>query len=814
MQTHSNLFDVTYLSQSSLLKKYSKTLTMLNYYLKNSLRLIKKHSGFAALNILGLTIGLVSCLLIILFVNFELKFDKFHEKGKDIYRVVMRQPGNQVMGSTSDWWIVSPAILKPTWEKEFPEIELATRAKSQAFTFKLQDEFINERVLVVDPEFLEVFSFPLKLGIKSDVLNELNSVVISPEKAKKYFGKEDPLGKILLMNDGRQLFVTGLLEEIPNNSHLQFDMLVSFTTLESIKGRSIISNNWLNNGYKTYLILQKKTDLQSFDAKLKKYDIMGFNGKEWSFHLQPLYDIHFNRQIRGTGDMGTIFIFISIGFFIMFIACFNYMNLYIAHYRENTKYISIKKVVGASRKQLVKQFLSESFLLVFFSYTISIFVVWLVLPFFNDFLGQELEFETIWNLEILIIGVGIVVLMALISGTYPAILLSRTQLTNAIKGGMEKFSKGGLLIKKSIVVVQFSVSILLIVFTITVFKQLEFTANKSLGYQKDHIIYFGASSIKKNITTFKQELLKNPNILKVAVSSGIPTQLGWSNIPVWEGQAEDDNPFFYRLNVDFDFLDLYGIEMQDGRKFSKTILSDDGNAFILNNAAVKKLPYKNPLGKGFGFNKKMGTIVGVCKDFHFESLHKPITPLGIGVSENNYFNYISIKMSSSNFQNTLSQIKEVWKEFVPTAPMKYSFVDERLERLYEKDRQLSKSLKYFSVMALFISCLGIFGLISFSLREKSKEIGVRNVLGASFKNMMKYLTQEILIILVLATFVGGTLGWYFSNNWLNNFAYRFDMGFDIILISALITLIMTISPISYKLIKSIKANPIDSLKTE
>ncbi len=787
---------------------------MIYYLFKNSLRLIKKHSGFATLNILGLSIGLVSCLLIILFVNFELKFDKFHEKGEDIYRVVMKQPGNQVVGSSSDWWIVSPAILKPTWEGEFPEIEMATRTKVRSFTFKLQDEFINEKVLIVDPEFFEIFSFPLKSGKKSEVFKELNSIVISQQKAQKYFGDEDPIGKIMLMNNGKQFFVTGVLEEVPKNSHLQFEMLASFSTLESITGRSILSNNWLNNGYQTYLVLQKNTNLKSFDDKLRKYDITGFNDKEWSFHLQPLYDIHFNRQIRGTGDMGTIFIFISIGIFIMFIACFNYMNLYIAHYRENTKYISIKKVVGASRKQLVQQFLSESFLLVLFSYAISIFSVWLVLPFFNDFLGQELQFKAILNEQVLMISFGIIVLMALVSGTYPAILLSRTQLTNAIKGGIEKFSKGGLLVKKSIVVMQFSVSILLIVFTLTVFKQLKYTANKSLGFQKDHIIYFSARSLRKDLKAFKQELLKNPNIIKVAASSGIPSQVGWSNIPIWEGQTEDDKPFFYRLNVDFDFLDLYGIEMQYGRKFSETVFNDENHAYILNHAALKRIGYENPIGLGFGFNKKMGTIIGVCKDFHFESLHKPITPLGIGVNKKNNFNFVSIKMSSNNFQATLGQIEKTYKNFVPNIPFQYSFIDERLERLYEKDRQLSESLKYFSIMALFISCLGIFGLMSFTLREKSKEIGIRNVLGASFKNMMSYLTREILTILLLATLAGGALGWYLSNNWLNNFAYRFEMGVDIILISAIVTLIMTISPITYKLIKSIKTNPIDTLRTE
>lgn len=787
---------------------------MLLNYLKDSLRLIKKHSGFAALNLLGLSIGLASCLLIILYVNFELKFDKFHEKGSDIYRVVMRQPGNQVMGSTSDWWVVSPAILKPTWEAEFPEIDQITRTINQSYIFKLSDQFVEEKVLIVDPEFFDIFSFTLKSGIKTEVLNELYSMVISQKMAEKYFGKEDPIGKIMVKNDGKQFYITGVLEKIPNNSHLQFDFLASYNTLESMSGKSLLNSNWLNNSYTTYLTLQKNTKIEQFDTKLRKYDVKGFNDKEWSFHLQPLYDIHFNRQIRGTGDMGTIYIFISIGVFIMFIACFNYMNLYIAHYRAHTKYISIKKVVGASRMQLVQQFLSESLLMVLFSYVISSFTVWLILPYFNDFLGQELEFSSIWNYQVLLISLGVIMMMAIISGIYPAILLSKIQLAKAIKGGIEKFSKGGLLIKKAVVVIQFSVSILLIVFTFSVFKQLKYTGNKSLGYQKEHIIYMYAGPIRNKINAFKQELLKDANIAKVSASSGIPSQLGWSNIPVWEGQAEGENPFFYRLEVDYDFLELYEIELQDGRNFSKDMLTDNGNAYILNFAAVERVGFKEPLGSKFGFNKKLGIVIGVTKDFHFESLHKPITPLGIGVAENGNFNYLSIKLNNEDFKNTLIHIEKVWKEIAPNNPLKYYFFDERLEQLYAKDQQLSKSLKYFSIMALFISCLGIYGLMSFSLKERTKEIGIRNVLGASFMNQVNLLTRETLIILLFATLVGGSIGWVFSNNWLNNFAYRSEMGFDIIIYSALITLIMTMMPISFKLLKSITANPVQSLRSE
>ena len=796
---------------------------MIGYYLKTALKIIQRHSGFSAVNVIGLTLGISSCLLIILYVNFELGFDKFHEKERNIYRVVMRQPGNQVVGSSSDWWIVSPFILKPTWESELPEIEMACRITERNWSFKNDDHYVDEAILVVDPEFLQVFTFPLSAGNKASVLSHPYSIVISEKMAIKYFGANDPIGNTISMNNGISFVVTGILEDVPENAHLKFNFLVSFQTLEAMQGETLISNNWLNNGYRTYLVLNENADLQQLDAKLRKYDIDGFNGKKWTFHLQPLSDIHFNRQIKGTGDKDTLFIFVSVGFFILLIAAFNYINLYIAHYRTRTKNIGIRRVSGATRKQLIIQFLSESSFLVMASYLVSIAIVWLVLPLFNEFIGEQLDFRSLWNVKVLVSSLAVVLFLALIAGAYPAFYLSGLRIISGIKGGMEKFSTRAMVIRKGIMVIQFSVSIMLLVGMFNVYKQLRYAGAKGLGYDKEHVIYITLDGIwskdsdgqwRSKAETLKQELLKHSNIVKAAGSTGIPSKIGWSNIPVWEGQAEGDNPFFYRLNVDSDFLDLYGIEIVKGRNFSVSIPGDLGNAYILNEAAAKRLNFKTPVGSGFGFDKKLGTVVGVIKDFHFESLHKPITPLGIGLTSTNNANYLSLKINNNDIQGTIRYIESTWGKLSNNTALKYSFLDDQLNLLYSKDKQLARSLNYFSLMALFISALGIFGLMSFTIKERTKELAIRKVLGAPFINLLRLLSKDILIIMAFASLSGGILGWYAAEEWLNNFAYRIDIGFDTIILSSVITLVMAILPVSYRLGKAISINPVESLRTE
>ena len=796
---------------------------MFKFNLISALKNIKSHGGFIALNIIGLTLGLSSCLLIILYVNFELGFDKFHKNNSNIFRVVMRQPGNQVKGSSSEWWVVSPYILKPTWENEIPEIELACRTRSRNWSFKNNDQYINEDILVVDPEFFDVFTFPLKSGNEKEVFADPYSIVISQKMALKYFGEEDPKGKTILMNDGKALKVTGVLEEMSENTHLKFDFLVSFMTLESMNGGSLLSDNWLNNSYSTYILLKKNTNLKELDTKLRKYDVAGFNEKQWSFHLQPLADIHFNRDIRGTGNKETLFILISVGFFILFITGFNYMNLYIAHYRSNIKNIAIRKFAGASRTQLIFEFLSETSLLVFISFLLTIALSWFLVPLFNDLIGEQLRFATLLNIKVMISIICIVLIMVFIAGMYPAFYLSRLQIIEGIKGGMEKFSKSAMFFRKGIMVIQFSVSILLVVGTITIYKQLKYVDHKSMGFNKENILYMRLNGIryqdedgswKSRIETLKQELLKNSDIIKISGSSGVPSQIGWSNIPVWEGQADGDNPYFYRLSIDENFLDLYGIEIIQGRGFYADMTGDKDNAYILNEAAVRSLDFKDPVGSGFGFNKKLGNVVGVAKDFHFESLHKPITPLGIGFSTNDNINYLSLLISNRDIPATISYIENTWGKLTNNIALNYSFIDSHLDQLYRKDNQLAESLNYFSFIALFISCLGIFGLMSISIKERTKELGIRKVVGAPIFNLGIILLRDNFIIIGIASVVGGVLGRYIAMQWLNNFAYRISFGIDIIIISFLIAILMAVFPVSFKLRKAITNNPVQALRTD
>jgi putative ABC transport system permease protein len=787
-----------------------------------SIRFIRRHKAFAILNISGLTIGLFSCLLIILYIHSELNFDRFHENGRNIYRVVMHQPGNQVVGSSSDWWVVSPAILKPTWERELPEVGLVSRTIEKVWNFRLGDQYLSEEVLVVDPEFLEIFTFPLMSGDRTSVLAAPHSVVLSKRMAQRYFGKEDPLGRQMEMNDGTRLTVTGILRDIPGNSHLRFNILTSFPTLESVLHRSLLSENWLDNSYRTYLTLHENCFPELLDAKLRRYDIEGFNGQTWSFHLQPLYDIHFNRDIWGTGDKGTLFIFLSAGLFILFIACFNYLNLYIAHYRTRIRDVSIRKMLGANRPLLVQKFFSESLAIVLISYVVALGVVWLVLPTFNTTLEQKLDFHSVWNWQVLLVSTGLVILMAFISGVYPAVYLSRYRVAETIRGTILHLTRGGQQFRRVIVIVQFTISIALIIGSATILRQLSYAKDKDLGFLKENILYLDLINLfyaedfnlMSKMDLFKQELLNHPDIQAVALSTGIPSMVGWSNIPLWEGKHEEDNPFFYRMIVDFDFMDLYGIRLDKGRYFQADMRSDNGKSYIINRAAAARMDLESPIGAGFGFDGTLGTIVGLTEDFHFESLHKAIVPIGIGVTENYFWQFVSLKVNGAHMPRILDHVEEVWKKYVPDIPMNYAMLDSHLDSLYRADRQLSKSMNYLSMMALFISCLGIFGLMSLSLREKAKEISIRKVMGASGIALLNYLLRDSVRIILASGVLGGIFGWYLSRTWLDNFAFRCRFGWGVIVLSVLLALLIYLIMIGYRLFRAVSTNPVEFLRTD
>jgi len=786
-------------------------ITMFSNYLKIAFRLIKRKKLFSFVNLLGLTIGLASSFLILLYVDFELNYDKFHKNTDNIYRVYMHQPGNLVRGSSTDLWVTTPPILKPTWEKELPEAEKIANINFYDVVFKKDELLLDESVLFADPEFLEIFTFPLIYGDPKTALNEPFSLLLTEQTAVKYFGKENPIGKIIPTSGEHQYKVTGVLQNIPKNSHLQFDYLGSFNTLYTLFDRDWETTNWLNNGLDTYLTLGPNVDLKQFDEKLRKYDVEGFSGQTWTFHVQPLKDIHFNRATRGQGDIRYIYIFSAIGLFILLIACFNFINLSTARSATRVKEVGVRKVVGAYRRQLARQLMGESFLFTLIALVFSLISVIVILPAFNSLIGKELSLFTFLNLKLILGIIGITFFVGLISGSYPALFISSFQPVRILKGHFKISSRGSRLFRNALVVVQFALSIIMIVSTITLYNQLHYIRSKKLGYEKNHILTFYTRGI--NRLALKRDLLEKPEIMKVSYSSGLPTRIGWSNTPAWKGKDPDDNPFFYRLSVDYDFFDIYGLEMMKGRKFSQE-LGDRGNAYILNESAVKSLDFEDPIGQPFGFWKITGTVVGVVKDFHFESLHKPITPLGIGILDSRNFSNVSVKISSQNISSTINHIKKTWERLNPRYPFEFSFIDQRIDEMYRTEQKMAAGFNYFALIAIFIACLGLFGLASFITEQKTKEIGIRKILGATAPKIISLLTKEFILLLALANFFAWPLAWLGMNQWLKSFAYRIDLSVVSFLLAAVIAFFIAMLSVSSQFARATRTNPADSLRYE
>ncbi|MCP4725581.1 MAG: FtsX-like permease family protein [bacterium] len=791
---------------------YSRSSIMFTNYLKIAFRIIKRQKAFSLINLVGLTIGLTSCILIMLYVDFELGYDKFHENADNIYRVVMKQPGNFVAGSTSDMWVVSPAILKTTWDRELPDIVKSARTGGTSAVIENDGSLFDERFFVADPEFLDIFTFPLIAGDKETALIEPFKLILTERMALKYFGDEDPLGKTL-SSTNREYQITGIIKDPPKNSHLQFDFILSFSTYNITRARTVNSDNWMNNPFDTYLSLPENIDLDAFDEKLRKYDFEGFGGTTWSFHVQPLNDIHFNRDIRGRGDIRYIYIFSGVGLLILFIACFNFINLSTARSTSRARELGIRKVVGAYKRQLIKQLLGESVIFSLISLILSVLIIRLILPVFSYLIGNELSFSRLMDMNALLAIFGLSLFVGLISGSYPAVILSSFKPVNILRGNLNLGRKGGSLFRNSLVVLQFVISIVMIVSTITLYNQLNFMRNKKLGYQNEHILTMGTRGI--NFDTFKSELIKNANISKVSGSSGLPTRVGWSNIGAWEGKDEADNPFFYRLNVDFDFMDLYGLEIINGREFSEEFGSDKGKSYILNEAAVKRIGWDDPIGQKFGFwEVEEGRIIGVVKDFHFESLHKVITPLGIGVYDRENFNYISVRINSQNIDDTIQYIDNIWKEINPSRPFDYTFIDEQLDRMYRSERRMTESFGYFTLIAIFIACLGLFGLVSFITVQKTKEIGIRKVLGANVPMIINLLSKEFVLLVIISNLFAWPLGWFAMSKWLETFAFRIDLSVLFFIFAGFIALLIALATISYQAFRAAAANPVDSLRYE
>jgi len=790
---------------------------MFKTYLLIAFRNIKKYIGYSFINIAGLSICTSCCILILLYIQHEFSFDKFHNNANNIYRVVQQQEGKNFQGK--DCFNSIPAVLAPTVKKELPDVLSISRLKKYERVVKYHDLIYSEkRFLYAEPSFLEIFAFPVIMGNPKTALTEPNTVMITQRMAKKYFGNELPIGKVINVN-GEDYRITGVLENIPDNSHFKFDFLASFRTLISTWNDNQL-NSWQNSSVYTYLLLSEKSDIESFNEKLLKYNTKSFDGYSTRFFVQPLTKIHLYSdiafEIEPTNDIRYIYLFSTIVFFILIIACFNYTNLAVARSTTRVKEVGIRKVVGASRSILLIQFLGESFIFAFSSLFLSLIIVKMFLPTFNTIVERSVEFNLLTNWHILLALLGIAVVVGFFSGIYPAIFMSSFHPIKILKGDANLHSKRSQLFRNSLIIMQFIVSIVIFICALTINNQVHFIKESRLGFESENIIslHLMRKDLSQNYPAFKTELLKHSQISDITSSYHLPMEIdnsiniSKSAISTYQTRTEENFKTMVTW-VDYNFIDFYKIEISQGRNFSEEFSTDLQGALLLNETSVKSIGMDDPIGVRFGDKK----VIGIVKDFHFAPLHFRIRPLAVILSPDE-FRYIAVKLDSNNISNTITFIEEKWKEFFPDTPFEYSFLNVTINNMYRGEQKLSQIFELITFITLLLSYLGLFGIVSFSIGRKTKEIGIRKVFGGSVFCIVRYLIKEFFALVLTGYLIAVPIAFYSMDKWLQNFSYRINIGINIFIVSGLIALFITLLSISYQTIKAARVNPVESLRYE
>jgi len=785
---------------------------MFRNYLKTALRNIKRHKGYSLINIVGLAVGMACCILILLWVQDELSFDRFHENADGIYRVL--QDINFADHSTT--WAITQGPLGPSLKEDFPEIINATRITGRGLRLTYNDKSYDEGVSMADGSIFEMFTFPLVKGDPATALSDPFSIVLTEEMAAKYFGDEDPIGKTIKANNQWDFQVTGVMKNVPSNSHLEFDFLIPF-----IFGRELnyTVDRWGNSQFRTYVQLAKGVPAQEVIQKISGYLFEKPTiEKDARLNLQPLTRIHLYSNYEydsAHGDITYVTLFSLIAFFILLIACINFMNLATARSGNRAKEIGMRKVSGANKADIIRQFYGESTLLAFISLLLAVVLVWLLLPVFNNLAAKELSLDITGNLSILLGLLCIAILTGIISGSYPAFFLSAFQPVMVLKGLRLSSSKGSLF-RKTLVVFQFSLTILLIICTIGVYDQLNYMRNRKLGYDKEHMIYFGMrGDMREKFDTVKNELLQNPNILGVTAASNVPTYGYYfsNSLWRWEGQNPDEETLMRAVLIDFDYFKTFGMEITEGRSFSKEFPTDATEAIMVNEEAVKAMGMESPIGKRLSLQDENFKIIGVVKNYHFRSLQQEIEPL-ILVYYASYCRVLFARLKSDQISQTIGYIENAWKKFAPGYPFNYRFLDEALDRLYRSEQRIGTLFRYFSILAILISCLGLLGLASFMAEQRTKEIGIRKVLGATASNIVALLSKEFTKWVIVANIFAWPIAYFALSKWLQSYAYKTNIALWSFVLSGALALLIALATVSYQSIKAALANPADSLRYE
>jgi putative ABC transport system permease protein len=800
---------------------------MLINYLKIALRNIKRNKVHSAINILGLATGMACFFLIMFFVRWELSYDSFHEKADRVFRVIVKSNhGTFNLGKTTMG--VIPAPMATTMAEEFPEVIRLTRVhRARNFLFKYAEKKFVETGLYADPNFLKIFSFPLAKGNAKTALREPLTMVVTEELGKKIFGDDDPVGKTLIFPYREKIFdikVTGILKKIPKNSHLKFDYLISLISWKVLDGEAKYAGRWNNWNAFVYVELDPNTDPDEFSDKLPAH-LAKHSGQQRtsSFVLQPIKSIHLKSdafiEISENYKMSNIYIFSCIAFVILFIACINYINLVTARASRRSKEIGIRKVVGARRKQLVRQLLGESIVLSFTAFFAAVFLLTLFFPAFRAFVDKPMEISIFSDAPFLLEAIGLVFLVGLLAGIFPALYLSSFRPVSALKG-IATSSAGRFNMRNVLVIIQFSISIILIAVTLTIVKQMNYIRSRNMGFDREQVLVIDVRypKLRDHILNIKSTVLQNTNVLGASLSDNLPTNI----VPritarVEEGTLPDSKDSFgsYYTVVDQDFLDVHGIELLSGRNFSEKFTRESEESVIINETVANRLGWKEPIGKMYKTIAvaENGRVIGVIKDFHFQSLHHSIQPLTLMFGPN-WCRYLSLKINSSDIKGTIGFIRETVESFKPDYPFTYFFLDESFDEMYQEEQKLGKLFGNFTTLAVFISCLGLFGLASFAVETRIKEVGIRKVLGASISSIMMLISKGLTRSVFFANIFAWPVAYFVSYKWLENFAYRVNLGMGIFILSGLASLAIALLTISCQTIKAATANPVDSLRYE
>ncbi|RNC79292.1 MAG: ABC transporter permease [Balneola sp.] len=804
---------------------------MFKNYLKIAWRNLLRNKSYAFLNIFGLAVGLTCFILITIYVSHEWSYDKFHTNYDNLYRVTE----SMVVDDGTETYASTYAALAPSLDFYFEEIDAITHIYPNSGLIVGPDnqKYQEDGIMIVDSAFFDMFSFTLLRGNSTEVLNKPASMVITPIIAAKFFGESDPIGRTLSFKDARNTIdfeITGVVEAPPSNSHIQFNYLISYESLQTMRPWEY--NSQYYPPMYTYALVSSSEKVESIEARLDEFTRAYYGnelGEENSFGFQPFGDIHLKSTIQNelsTGfDITYLYLFGAVSIFILIIACINFMNLATARSLRRAREVGMRKTLGAVRPQLIGQFLSEAVIMAALGLFFSVLLVEALLPYFNAISGKSLSLDLFSNIESILLLFGLVVVVGIFSGSYPAFFLSSFSPIKSLKGNTEKQGGSGKVLRRGLVVFQFFISTALIFSTIIITKQLDFLQNSRLGFDKEQVmlLHLRETQNQFDANSLKTELLTIPGVQQASATSGAPgIGAGIHGFTAIPESNEADSGIVQTLTVDFDYVETLGLEILQGRAFSEEFGTDETSAFIINEQAAEFFGWDDPLNEELTLNywlservPKTGNVIGVVSNFQYNSLRQSIDPVVIHVLPSTYYHdYLAVKLATNNIQDTIAEIEEKWAVFNPERPMEYAFLDDTFEALYRSESRLSKIFRSFAVLAVVIACLGLFGLASYSTEQKVKEIGIRKVLGARIATIVTLLGKEITILIAVSLLVSLPVAYLLTNSWLNNFTERIDISIGLFLLSSLFVLILAWVTISYQTVKAALRNPVESLRSE